>query len=269
MQYAKEISVKYSILPKKKFGQNFLVDDAVISDIVSNADVVGRTILEIGPGTGNMTKEILRAGAKSVIVVERDDECMSALIDLRNQHHNLEIINEDALKIDESIFVKHGEKLKIVSNLPYNVGTALLVKWLKKIDLFDDMVLMFQKEVADRIVAVPKTSKYGRLSVITQLLCSTKKLFDVAPEAFWPAPKVTSSVIFLSKRPKPLSDCNFSVLEDFLQIAFSQKRKMLRNTLKKVYGDEALNILDLHGIAKTARAEELTVEKLCELSQYK
>ena len=267
MAYAIKIAVTHNIRPNKKLGQNFLIDGLAIANIVSAADIKDNIILEIGSGTGNMTKELLRANAKKVITIEFDKSCLPALQLLQNQYHNLEIINEDVLKIkEEELIVVGKEKLKVVANLPYNIGTALLIKWLRKIHFFSGFTLMLQKEVVDRIIANKGTHNYGSLSIISQWLCYVEKLFNVAPESFWPAPKVVSSVINLIPREKPLYDCTLERLETFLRTAFAQKRKTLRNNLKVIFGNKVESILREHGLTQNIRAEELSIDQFCKLA---
>ncbi|MDJ1407112.1 MAG: 16S rRNA (adenine(1518)-N(6)/adenine(1519)-N(6))-dimethyltransferase RsmA [Candidatus Midichloria sp.] len=266
MNYVKKIAANHNIIPIKKLGQNFLIDESVIANIISMVNIRDATVLEIGPGVGSMTRELLKASPKKVIAIEFDENCITSLELLKNQYPNLEIINADALKIREEDLIVANEKIKVVANLPYNIGTALLVKWLKKINLFSSFTLMLQKEVVYRIVANKSTSAYGSLSVICQWLCYTEKLFDIPGEAFWPAPKVTSSVINLIPHSKPLYDCTLEKLEPFLKIVFAQKRKMLRNNLKLAFREETSNVLKKYGILPTARAEELSIDQFCKLA---
>lgn len=266
MAYAKKIAAAYNIKPNKKLGQNFLVDELVIANIINAVDIRNNTILEIGSGTGNMTKELLRAGAKRVIAIEFDKRCFLGLQLLKNQYQNLKIINGDALKIKEEDLIADGEKLKVVANLPYNVSTALLIKWLKRIHLFSSLTLMLQKEVVDRIIASKSTHNYSSLSVILQWVCYVEKLFDVAPESFWPIPKVVSSVVRLTPHKKPLYDCTLKKLDMFLRIAFAKKRKTLCNNLKVIFGGKTEVILQNHGLMPTVRAEELSIDQFCKLA---
>ncbi|WHQ47021.1 MAG: 16S rRNA (adenine(1518)-N(6)/adenine(1519)-N(6))-dimethyltransferase RsmA [Candidatus Midichloria sp.] len=266
MNYIKKIATNYNIIPTKKLGQNFLTDESVMANIVSMANVSEAAVLEIGPGIGNMTRELLKARAKKVIAVEFDKNCIASLKLLKNQYPNLKIINADALKINEEELFESNEKIKVVANLPYNIGTALLIKWLKKINLFSSFTLMLQKEVVDRIVANRSTSDYGSLSVICQWLCYTEKLFNVPVEAFWPAPKVTSSVVNLIPHNQPLYDCTLEKLKPFLKMAFAQKRKMLRNNSKLAFREEVNKVFEEYGILPTSRAEELSIDQFCKLA---
>lgn len=250
----------HDLWPDKRFGQNFLLDQNITDKIARMAGPLeGFTVIEIGPGPGGLTRSLLRAGAKKVIAIELDTRCLSALQELQTvSDGRLEIIAKDALEINCATLGENPRK--IVANLPYNVATPLLIGWLKDIHAFDSLTLMFQKEVADRLMAGPRTSAYGRLSVITQKCAYIGHLFDLPPEAFFPPPKVTSSVVQLKARPDVISKDYWSAFEFVVKTAFAQRRKMLRANL------QALNLKDLGSslasieIEPTARAEELTVE---------
>jgi 16S rRNA (adenine1518-N6/adenine1519-N6)-dimethyltransferase len=262
MSYAHEIAKKYNITPNKKLGQNFLQDESVISEIVTMSDVKGSTVLEIGPGTGNMTRVLLNSNAAKVIAVEFDQQCVDALTELKNQYDNLEVIQADALNFKEE---ECGTNIKIVANLPYNIGTALLLKWIHKRHLFASITIMLQKEVIDRIVAVPRTKNYCSLSVLCQSLCNVEKLFDVPKESFWPMPTVTSSVVRLIPNQKYSADLN--ILNSVLKTAFAQRRKILINNLKKITDKDLKTIFLKLGINLNSRAEELSVDQFHDLVQ--
>lgn len=255
---------RFGLNPHKKLGQNFLTDDTLLHHIVSCAGVLeGEHVLEIGPGPGGLTRAILFGKATSLCVIEQDPRCVEALQQLAAYDDRLTIIEGDALKFDEaSLF---DTPFHIIANLPYHIATQLLLKWLGHVDSIKSMTLMFQKEVADRIMASPRTKSYGRLSVISQWLCDVEHHMDIEPEAFFPPPKVTSSVISLRPKNKRF-DADKMQLEKFTQRAFQHRRKTLSSSLKSFYPHikEALDALD---ISHTARAEELTIEQFCKLTQ--
>lgn len=207
----------------------------------------------------------MAAGAKRLVAIEKDTRCLAALEEVSKAFENrLTVHNEDALEIDEAELV--GEKAHIIANLPYNVATPLLIKWLKKREDFKSMTLMFQKEVADRITAEPRTKAYGRLSIISQWLCHVSRQFDISPKAFTPPPKVVSTVVKLVPRDQPAFPADLNTLERVVGAAFGQRRKMLRASLKSL-GGNAEEILNSAGILPTKRAEELSVEEFCRLSE--
>jgi 16S rRNA (adenine1518-N6/adenine1519-N6)-dimethyltransferase len=224
----------------------------------------GLTVIEVGPGPGGLTRALLEAGAEKIIAIEHDSRCILALQDLINEAKGkLEVIHADALTISPQDLVQGPTK--IVANLPYNVGTPLLIKWLHNLCNIQSMTLMFQKEVALRIVAKTRTADYGRLSVLCQYLTTASKVFDLPPGAFSPPPKVTSSVVHLI--PKSLSDENLRLLpaiERLTQAAFGQRRKMIRSSLSSVLTQE--QILE-NNIPVTARAEELTLDQYIQLAK--
>jgi 16S rRNA (adenine1518-N6/adenine1519-N6)-dimethyltransferase len=262
MSYPKNIAIQHKIKPTKKLGQNFLEDQSIIYEIVTMSAIKGHTVLEIGPGTGNLTRAILEHGAIKVFAVEFDQQCIETLESLKLQYKNLEIIQADALDFQEETL---GNNIKIVANLPYNIGTALLLKWLQKIQLFSSITIMLQKEVVDRIVAKPCTKNYGSLSVICQVLCDAEKLFDVPNKAFWPIPKVTSSVVRLI--PNQKQNCDLGKLEAVLKAAFVHRRKTLFNNLKHLIPDQLSQLFTNIGVLPKTRAEELTIEQFCLLAK--
>ncbi|MCD6035846.1 MAG: rRNA ((1518)-N(6)/adenine(1519)-N(6))-dimethyltransferase [Rickettsiales bacterium] len=263
----RKIIEHYKIAPEKKLGQNFLFDQNLTDRIAREAgNLTNTTVIEIGPGPGGLTRSLLRAGATRIIAVERDPRCLEALNALASiADGRLQIIEADALTIDESSLIEKGEKATIVSNLPYNIGTVLLFKWLEKIELFDHFVLMFQKEVADRITAHPSTKAYGRLSVMCQWLCDTRRCFDISPQAFVPPPKITSTVVHLTPRTKRLV-AEYECLETVCEMTFNQRRKMLRASLKQRVPDPE-QLLAAAAIAPEKRPEALTVEEFCRLAE--
>ncbi len=264
----REILQKYNLLPHKKLGQHFLLDENITAKIVKHVkDIAHSTVIEIGPGPGGLTRSLLNAGAKKIIAIEIDPRCWEALSELQSYHKSrLEIIQADALKLETSTLGTSPRV--IVANLPYNVATPLLIKWLPQIGAYKSLTLMFQKEVADRLAASPRTSAYGRLSVMTQRQANVRLLFDLPPQAFYPPPKVTSTVIQLSPRKDMLTDSEWHSLEDITRAAFSQRRKMLKSSLKGLLGDDTETILRHVKINPQARAEELSVEEFCNLATF-
>ena len=256
----RDVVRRFDLAPKKALGQNFLFDLNLTSRIARAAGTLD-TVIEVGPGPGGLTRALLAAGAKRVIAIERDPRCIAALEEIA-QHYpgRLEIIEGDALRVDPRPLLA-GARAKIVANLPYNVGTQLLIHWVTTPDwppFWESATLMFQREVAERIVADENDrADYGRLGVLCGWRTQATILFDVAPSAFVPPPKVTSSVVHLTPRPDP-APCDLAMLEKVTQAAFGQRRKMLRQSLKGLHPDPA-RLLEPLGIAATARAEELSV----------
>ena len=263
----REVIARYGIRARRQLGQHFLLDLNLCRRIVRAAgDLAGKTVLEVGPGPGGLTRVLLETGAARVIAIERDPRCIDALSDLSRRYGNrLDVVAGDALDVDVSAFAG-TDRIAIVANLPYNVATPLLIGWLRHVDSISAMTLMFQKEVAERIVAAPGESAYGRLAVVAQWLCEAKRAFDVAPTAFVPPPRVTSTVVNLVPRDSPLAPADMAVLETVTAAAFGRRRKMLRSALAGLVEDpEAL--LAQEGIAPTARAETLPPEAFCALAR--
>lgn len=257
----KEIMIRYNLLPKKSLGQNFLLDENITYKVAAAAgDLKGRRVIEIGPGPGGLTRAILDQGADEVIAIEMDPMCVTALQDLND--NRLNILHHDAMKADYATFLRHEKPVKIIANLPYNIGTELLFKWLPLIDKIESLTLMFQKEVVDRIVANPSTKDYGRLSIMVQWLARAKKVFDLPPHLFTPPPKVTSSVVHIVPKHQPLT-VEFGCMERLVKQAFSQRRKMLKSTLKHL----PASIFETTVIDPTRRAETLTVEEFIRLAE--
>lgn len=263
----REVIAKYGLSALKQLGQNFLLDLNLTGRIARAAGPLKDvTVIEIGPGPGGLTRALLATDARHVIAIERDKRCIAALQDLAAAYPSrLTIMEADALQIDELIFAPEAPRA-IVANLPYNIATALLIKWLERSEQFVSLTLMFQQEVAQRLVATPRTKSYGRLSVLTQWLCDADILFDISPRAFTPSPKVTSTVVRLVPRPAPLFPANRIILQKILAAAFGQRRKMLRASLKSL-GATAEQHLLIAGIEPTARAEELNIEQFCALAR--
>ncbi|HYM29839.1 MAG TPA: 16S rRNA (adenine(1518)-N(6)/adenine(1519)-N(6))-dimethyltransferase RsmA [Candidatus Cybelea sp.] len=263
----RDVIARFGLRADKRLGQNFLLDLNLTARIARAAGpLAGHVVLEIGPGPGGLTRALLDAGAERVIAVERDARCVVALGELANAYSGrLRVVEGDALQIDEAELVGR-EPARIVANLPYNIATVLLLKWLGDVRRFRSYTLMFQKEVAERLVAAPGTKAYGRLSVMTQWRCEARRLFDVPARAFTPSPKVTSSVVGLIPRETPLAPADAGTLERVVAAAFGQRRKMLRSALRTL-GDDAEARLFAAGIAPTSRAEELDVAAFCALAR--
>jgi 16S rRNA (adenine1518-N6/adenine1519-N6)-dimethyltransferase len=265
----REVIRRHGLAARRSLGQNFLLDLNLTARIARAAEPLeGVTVVEIGPGPGGLTRALLALGAARVIAVERDGRCVAALQELA-QHFGdrLSVVAGDALQADLAEYAK-GAPARVVSNLPYNIATALLVSWLTVEPWppwYDKLVLTFQREVAQRIVAAPGTKSYGRLSVLAGWRTTSQILFDIAPRAFVPAPQVTSSVVRLVPRAQPLS-CERRLLERVAEAAFGQRRKMLRQSLRSL-GVDAAALLMAADIEPTARAEEIPVEGFVALAR--
>jgi len=267
----REVIEKHGLQARKALGQNFLFDLNLTGKIARTAgDLSDATVIEVGPGPGGLTRALLANGARHVIAIERDDRCMAALAEVSDHYPGrLEVIAGDALKTDFTALAKgaagDGGLVRIIANLPYNIGTELLVRWLTVTDwppFYASMTLMFQREVAQRIVAAPGSDAYGRLGVLAGWRTQARIAFDVPPQAFTPPPKVTSSVIHLEPRAAPLPT-DVKKLGRVTEAAFGQRRKMLRQSVKSL-GGEAL--LERAGIDPTRRAETLSVEEFVRLT---
>ncbi len=243
----REIIARYDIAARKRLGQNFILDLNLTRRIARAAGPLDEVnVIEIGPGPGGLTRALLAEGARRVVAIERDPRCLAALGELA---------------------ARYPEQLELVAgDVPYNIATALLLRWLDRIGDYQSLILMFQREVAERLVAAPRSPAYGRLSVVVQWLTEPKILFDLPPRAFVPPPKVTSSVVLLTPRPVPLAPAAKPVLERVTAAAFGQRRKMLRSSLKTL-GIPVEELLARAGIAPTARAEELSVADFCALAR--
>jgi 16S rRNA (adenine1518-N6/adenine1519-N6)-dimethyltransferase len=257
----REIVRRFELRARKSLGQNFLLDLNLTGRIARAAvPLEGVTVIEVGPGPGGLTRALLAEGAKRVVAIERDPRCIAALAELAETYPGrLKVVEGDALDFDPRPHLDSGPA-RIVANLPYNIATALLLRWLSIEPwppFYDSLTLMFQREVALRIVAGPDDDSYGRLSVITGWRTEAKILFDVNPSAFVPPPKVTSSVVRLVPRAVPLP-CERTMLERVSAAAFGQRRKMLRASLRTLGIDPAV-LLTRAGIDPTKRAEEIDV----------
>jgi 16S rRNA (adenine1518-N6/adenine1519-N6)-dimethyltransferase len=265
----REIVAKYGLEPKKSLGQNFLFDLNLTSRIARAAGpLAGAVVIEVGPGPGGLTRALLHEGAAKVIAIERDERCLAALAEIAaHWPDRLDIVADDALAVDFAALAARAEgaPLRICANLPYNVATPLLARWLEAEPwppFFDRLTLMFQREVALRIVATPRErADYGRLGVLAGWRCRSRILFDVPAAAFTPPPKVTSSIVELLPRAGP-EPCDRPLLAAITQAAFGQRRKMLRQSLKSFaasLGVEAGDLLAAAAVAPTRRAEEIEI----------
>ncbi|WP_142778996.1 16S rRNA (adenine(1518)-N(6)/adenine(1519)-N(6))-dimethyltransferase RsmA [Agrobacterium sp. T29] len=263
----RDVIQRHGLDAKKSLGQNFLFDLNLTQKIARTAGPLdGVTVIEVGPGPGGLTRAILSLGAKKVIAVERDSRCLPALAEIEAHYPGrLEVIEGDALKTDFEALVPAGEPVRIIANLPYNVGTQLLVNWLLPKQwppFWLSMTLMFQKEVGQRIVAEEGDNHYGRLGVLAGWRTVSEMAFDVPPQAFSPPPKVTSTVVHLLPKDKPLP-CDVAKLEKVTEAAFGQRRKMLRQSVKSLGGE---TLLERAGIDPTRRAETLSVKEFITLA---
>jgi len=262
----REVIARHGLDALKALGQNFLLDLNITQKVARTAGRLDdATVVEIGPGPGGLTRALLALGAKRVVAIERDRRAIPALEEIADFYPGrLEIVEGDALAADLSQFKREGEPLKVVANLPYNIGTQLLVNWITVPwpPFWQSLTLMFQKEVGERIVAGPDDDHYGRLGVLCGWLTYAEMMFDLPPQVFMPPPKVTSTVVHIEPRANPLP-CELDKLERVTAAAFGQRRKMLRQSLKPV-GGEAL--LQKAGIDPSRRAETLSIEEFCRIA---
>ena len=265
----REVIATHNLSAKKALGQNFLLDLNLTAKIARQAgDLTGMDVLEVGPGPGGLTRGLLAEGARKVLAVEKDNRCLPALAEIAAAYPGrLEVVEGDALEIDA--LERLTQTIAICANLPYNVGTELLVRWLTpKVwpPVWSTLTLMFQKEVAERIVAQPGSKAYGRLAVLSQWRTDARIALHLPPEAFTPPPKVSSAVVHLTALAKPKYEADAKVLERVVAAAFNQRRKMLRASLKGLSPaiEDHLNAV---GIAPTDRAERVSVEAFCALAR--
>ncbi|MPQ93538.1 MULTISPECIES: 16S rRNA (adenine(1518)-N(6)/adenine(1519)-N(6))-dimethyltransferase RsmA [Thioclava] len=265
----REVLQTHDLVAKKSLGQNFLLDLNLTAKIARSAgDLTGADVLEVGPGPGGLTRGLLAEGARKVLAIEKDMRCLPALAEIAEAYPGrLEVINGDALQIDPLAHLT--PPIKIAANLPYNVGTELLVRWLTPKEwppFWESLTLMFQREVAERIVAKPGSKHYGRLAILAQWRAEAKIVMSLPPEAFTPAPKVHSAVVHLRALPEPRYPADAATLSRVVAAGFNQRRKMLRASLKGVAPDIEAK-LEQAGIAPTERAERVTLEQFCRLAR--
>lgn len=262
----REVIARHGLMAKKSLGQNFLLDLNLTAKIARAAgSLAEKNVIEVGPGPGGLTRALLDTEAMHIHAIEKDDRCIAALQDVISASEGrLTLHAEDAMRTDFESLCPAPRVL--IANLPYNIATPLLIGWLKNLHLFDSLTLMFQREVADRITAETRTKDYGRLSVISQWLCTVEKAFDLPPSAFTPAPKVTSSVVHFIPRKDRTDTVTFSLMEKITAAAFGQRRKMLRQSLKSL-GVDPEKLLAAAGIVGTARAEEINVAGFIRLAE--
>lgn len=261
----REVIGRFGLNARKSLGQHFLLDLNLTRRIAREAgDLAEGTVIEVGPGPGGLTRALLAEGAQHVVAIERDPRCADALSDLiAAAQGRLTLIEADATEV--SLADLGPPPRRIVANLPYNVGTVLLVRWLREIEALSGMTLMFQKEVADRIVSGPGSKSYGRLSVMSGWLCDTRIRFNLPARAFTPPPKVASSVVALIPKKEPLP-AEWDAMETVTAAAFGQRRKMLRRALRSLPVD-AGQLLTESGLDPQARAEDLSVEQFVSLAR--
>ena len=252
------------IKAKKSLGQNFLIDKNILEKITNTTNIKNKTVLEIGPGTGNLTTYILKKNPKNLFVIEKDDDLV---FNLQNKFKNqISIINDDVLKVDETTLFK--DKVIVFGNLPYNISTEILSKWiinLKDNFWFECLVLMFQKEVADRIIAEFNTSNYGRLSIISNWKLNIKKICDIKPTAFTPKPKVDSSLLFFYPKKNYVKINNPTNLEKLTRIFFNQRRKMLKKPFNQIFNGNQ-NIINKLKINLNLRPQNLNFDTYYKLT---
>lgn len=265
----KDVISRHQLRAKKSLGQNFLLDLNLTSKIARYAGNLDQfDILEIGPGPGGLTRSLLNEGARKVVAIEKDSRCIEALEEIQATFPGrLKLLQGDALSTNASEYL--ADQVRIIANLPYNIGTELLVRWLTSKtwpSFWQSMTLMFQKEVANRIVASPGSKAYGRLSVMSQWRCDTKIAFHVPASAFTPPPKVESTLVHFESLKQPKFPAEVEVLEFVVSKAFNQRRKMLRGALKGYFQNVEEGLLSI-GVLPTKRAEDITVQEYCAMSQ--
>ena len=265
----KDVISRHKISAKKSLGQNFLLDLNLTSKIARYARNLEQSdVLEIGPGPGGLTRSLLNEGARKVVAIEKDTRCIAALEEIQTQFSGkLKIVQGDALSTEVRQYLTHP--VQIIANLPYNIGTELLVRWLNSAtwpSFWQSMTLMFQKEVANRIVASPGSKAYGRLSVMAQWRCNTKIAFNIPATAFTPPPKVESSIVHFEALKEPRFPAEVNKLEFVVSKAFNQRRKMLRGALKGHFKNVEEGLLAI-GVVPTKRAENVTIQEFCLMAQ--
>lgn len=265
----REVIARHELSARKALGQNFILDLNLTARIARLAgDLAGVDVLEVGPGPGGLTRGLLAMGARRVLAVEKDPRCLPALAEIAAAYPGrLEVLHADALAIDPLAYL--NPPIRIVANLPYNVGTELLVRWLTPPiwpPVWQSLTLMFQREVAERIVAKPGSEAYGRLALLAQWRSDARIVLSLPPEAFTPPPKVHSAVVHLTALAAPRFAADPAVLNRVVAAAFNQRRKMLRSALRGIAPDIE-SVLVAAGIAPTARAEEIGLEQFCALAR--
>ena len=265
----KDVISKHKLSAKKSLGQNFLLDLNLTSKIARYAGNLEQSdVLEIGPGPGGLTRSLLNEGARKVVAIEKDTRCIAALEEVQTRFAGkLKIVQGDALSTEVRQYLTHP--VQIIANLPYNIGTELLVRWLNSTtwpSFWQSMTLMFQKEVANRIVASPGSKAYGRLSVMAQWRCNTKIAFNIPATAFTPPPKVESSIVHFEALKEPRFPAEVNKLEFVVSKAFNQRRKMLRGALKGHFKNVEEGLLAI-GVVPTKRAENVTIQEFCLMAQ--
>lgn len=253
------LAKKHNILPQKSLGQNFIYDLSLCEKIAKCASInESDHIIEIGPGTAGLTRAILMNDPKKFIAIEKDKKCMNLLNEVKSYYPKLEIVNMDAMNLDlldicKNLFKDTNKKVKIISNLPYNVGTSIIINFLKNIEYIHSMHFMVQKEVAVRICAKKDNKQYGRLSILSQLICDVEKEFDVSPDSFYPKPKVTSSIVSFFPKTTQIPNNIIEKTEEITKYAFNMRRKMLNSSLKPLHIEKFVHDIDLK-----LRAENLS-----------
>lgn len=264
----RDVIQRHGLSARKSLGQNFLLDLNLTSKIARAAgDLTGADVLEVGPGPGGLTRGLLASGARKVLAIEKDERCLPALAEIAAAYPGrLSVVNADAMEFDAKAHLT--PPIKIVANLPYNVGTALLTRWLDPPEwppFWSSLTLMFQREVAERIVAKPGSKAYGRLSLLAEWRSEARIVMDLPPQAFTPPPKVRSAVVHLVARPEPIFPADAKVLREVVAAAFQQRRKMMRASLKRYPNIETA--LKTAGIDPKARAETVDLERFCALAR--
>jgi 16S rRNA (adenine1518-N6/adenine1519-N6)-dimethyltransferase len=263
----KETIKIFGLSANKKLGQNFLTDSDITDQIALKAGVKGKHVLEVGPGPGGLTRSLLAMGAAQVTAIEKDERCTDVLAGIKAiAKEKFTLIQGDALKFDESSLITEDKRLSVVANLPYNIGTQLVLKWLTNLDTFESITIMLQKEVIERLAAAPGEKAYGSLAIMTQLLCEPRILMTLEPEYFSPPPKVTSMVIKLTPREKPLYEVSLKKLERVTKTAFSQRRKTIRKSLQSLLGENTEALLARVGIDPQARPEVVSIKQFVDLT---
>ncbi|WP_027258632.1 16S rRNA (adenine(1518)-N(6)/adenine(1519)-N(6))-dimethyltransferase RsmA [Leisingera aquimarina] len=265
----REVIATHQLSARKSLGQNFLLDLNLTAKIARQAgDLTGCDVLEIGPGPGGLTRGLLAEGARRVLAVEKDSRCLPALQEIADAYPGrFDVINGDALEIDPLAYLT--PPIRIAANLPYNVGTELLVRWLTPKEwppFWQSLTLMFQREVAERIVALPGSKAYGRLAILAQWRADARIVLSLPPGAFTPPPKVSSAVVHLDALPEPRFSADAAILSRVVATAFNQRRKMLRSSLKGI-SPAIEDYLHAAGIPPTERAEQVGLEAFCALAR--